>query len=85
MDGIVLWSDEPGQRLLIWCEDQGGLAFYDGTQARPAATATAGDLVHVEVPGTGPLRRARDVQLLKPGGAAMARYLLLREAARTQP
>jgi len=85
MNGIVVWNDAPGLRLLIWCEDQGGLAFYDGTQRHRAATATAGDLVHVELPETGRLRQAIEVRLLKPGGAAVAARLLLREGARAQP
>ncbi|GAW33204.1 hypothetical protein RA2_00240 [Roseovarius sp. A-2] len=83
MVGIVLWSDAPGLRLLIWCEDQGGLAYYDGSRERPIPDASAGDVVQVEeVPGTGPMRRARAVQLVAQGAAAQVPQMLLREAAR---
>ncbi|MGX0877248.1 hypothetical protein ACSSV4_001936 [Roseovarius sp. MBR-154] len=82
MVGIVLWSDAPGLRLLIWCEDQGGLVYYDGSHERTIPAATAGDLVQVDGPGTGILRQARAVQLVRQGVAAQAPQLLLREAAR---
>jgi hypothetical protein len=51
MYGVVLWSDHGQDRAVIWCEDHGDLAYYDGEMAgRPAeAGFEPGDLVRFDV------------------------------------
>ena len=47
MYGVVLWSDKEDSKAVIWCEDHGDLAFYDGASdcALDGCTLDAGDLV----------------------------------------
>ncbi len=33
MMGVVLWSDQQVGKAVIWCEDQGKLAYVTGDQA----------------------------------------------------
>jgi len=51
MYGVVLWSDRRENRAVIWCEDHGDLAYYDGGEAKEHAKATLdpGDLVRFDV------------------------------------
>ncbi|MRU16875.1 hypothetical protein FDP25_15645 [Roseovarius sp. A21] len=51
MYGVVLWSDHGQNRAVIWCEDHGDLAYYDGEL--PGASMEPGfdpgDLVRFDV------------------------------------
>lgn len=51
MRGIVLWSDAADQKAVIWCEDEGNLAFLDGAQnvVLPDAFFGIGDLLEFDV------------------------------------
>ncbi|WP_299844628.1 hypothetical protein [uncultured Roseovarius sp.] len=51
MFGVVLWSDQVRNRAVIWCEDHGDLAFFNGDSngALDGADMDPGDLVHFEV------------------------------------
>jgi len=46
MLGVVLWSDKDAGKAVIWCEDQGKLAYVTGEQADICADMAlqAGDL-----------------------------------------
>ena len=89
MFGIVLWTDRNAQRVVIWCEDQGDLAFYDGRAAGPlpdtppAVAMRAGDLVCVDLAAQGRPRRARSLRLVMPEADAQLPQRLTR-AARQQ-
>lgn len=53
MIGVVIWSSEQSQRVILWCEDSGALAYARGTQAYVAQNSgfpAVGDIVafHVE-------------------------------------
>lgn len=51
MYGVVLWSDRGDNRAVIWCEDHGDLAYYDGGNPKLHASAglEPGDLVRFDV------------------------------------
>lgn len=81
MLGVVVWSNEPRSKAVIWCEDQGALAYLEGTAnlAEAAAWPNAGDLVELDCTLEGGLRMARNVRLLSQGaGAALPRALRAR-------
>ncbi|MFB9150474.1 hypothetical protein [Roseovarius ramblicola] len=68
MLGLVLWCDGATRRALIWCEDQGDLAWYEAGREE-AAPVGAGDLVYVEVSAARGLRRAQGLRLVARGVA----------------
>lgn len=51
MLGVVLWSDTNDNKAVIWCEDHGDLAFFNGGSEQPDALLglDAGDLVQFEL------------------------------------
>lgn len=52
MLGVVLWHDQKSDRALIWCEDQGDLAYFNGIDSpftSEEATLGTGDLVRFDV------------------------------------
>jgi len=51
MYGVVLWSDRQENRAVIWCEDHGDLAYYDGAEPKVQAgrSLDPGDLVRFDV------------------------------------
>lgn len=51
MLGVVLWSDNNENKAVIWCEDHGDLAFFNGGDTAPEGLADldAGDLVHFDL------------------------------------
>lgn len=51
MYGVVLWSDPRQNRAVIWCEDHGDLAYYEGgmPEVRPGPELDPGDLVRFDV------------------------------------
>lgn len=65
--GVVLWSNPLRQKAVIWCEDNGALAYlrdrsdFDGTR-----WPESGDIVAFEPETDGELRVARQVQQM-PG------------------
>lgn len=67
MFGVVLWSDTAAQKAVIWCEDQGELAFYTPNQntIHEAPALDAGDLIQFDVTVQKNMRRASNPQLLE--------------------
>lgn len=66
MFGVVLWSDAAAQKAVIWCEDQGELAFYtpeDGS-IHGAPVLDAGDLIQFDVSVQQNMRKASNPQVL---------------------
>lgn len=66
MFGVVLWSDSAAQKAVIWCEDQGDLAFYtpgDGS-IHDAPSLDAGDLIQFDMSIQKNVRKATNPQLL---------------------
>lgn len=81
MLGVVVWSNETRNKAVIWCEDQGALAYLEGlwNLALSAAWPNAGDLVELDCAPEGGLRLARNVRVLSQGvGEALPRALRAR-------
>lgn len=51
MFGVILWKDPVENQALIWCEDHGELAYFDGNHpgAGQIEPISAGDLVQFEL------------------------------------
>jgi len=49
MIGVVLWTDESANKAVIWCEDQGDLAFCRQPVDDEAVPLDAGDLVQFDL------------------------------------
>ncbi len=78
MLGVVVWSNEVRSKAVIWCEDQGALAYLEGLANLSPASAwpSAGDLVEMECTLEGGLRLAHEVRLVSQGvGAALPQAL----------
>ncbi|NIZ62895.1 hypothetical protein DL239_18165 [Sedimentitalea sp. CY04] len=65
MHGVVLWSDESQNKAVIWCEDQGDLAFY--SQKKPLETVDLheGDLICFDLTLHQNCRMAENLQVLE--------------------
>lgn len=62
MIGVVLWSDIDDNKAVIWCEDHGNLAFFNGG-SHPSLDVfdfDAGDLVQFELTEEQHMRFARN-------------------------
>ena len=78
MLGVVVWSNERRCKAVIWCEDQGALAYLEGVSnlLRTGLWPEAGDLVELESELEGGLRLARNVRMVSQGvGAALPQAL----------
>lgn len=67
MYGVILWSDPDVQKAVIWCEDQGDLAYYEANDASSIAEDVffdAGDYVEFDVTVENDLRRASNAQTI---------------------
>lgn len=66
MIGVVVWSSAERKKAVIWCEDQGALAYLQGSDMLTVGTAwpVAGDLLELDSETVGDLRYARSVSLL---------------------
>ena len=69
MFGVVLWSDAEDRKAVIWCEDHGDLAFYNGetVTSTSAFSLDAGDLVQFDLSEDRNLRYATNPQLIADG------------------
>ena len=66
MLGVILWNDPETDRAVIWCEDQGQLAFYRPDLSKPKLSdeLTVGDLVQFDLRQDETLRYAHNVHLV---------------------
>ena len=66
MLGVVLWSDARDRKAVIWCEDQGDLAYVNGSEKSLNSTGffDAGDLVQFEMCVEESTRRACNPRLV---------------------
>jgi hypothetical protein len=67
MIGVILWSDTLARKAVVWCEDQGDLAFLGSgcVQHDYLGQLTAGDLLEFDVEIEGNLRCVNNPTLLK--------------------
>ena len=70
MYGVVLWNDHDQGRAVIWCEDHGNLAFFNGEHdTQPGHLPCGlepGDLVQFDVNENKRMRFARNLSLVAP-------------------
>lgn len=66
MYGAVLWADRCTNRALIWCEDHGELAFFEGEPASFTDTSTfeEGDLVAFKIRNGRGMRLAYEMKVV---------------------
>lgn len=69
MDGIVVWADSESMRAIVWCKDNGPLAWLSGWPAvRFSVTfPVVGDLLYVDVVEGGDMRRVTRAFMKAPG------------------
>ncbi|MFG6079508.1 hypothetical protein ACEUZ9_003939 [Paracoccus litorisediminis] len=85
MIGVVLWSDPPREKAIIWCEDHAALAYLQGRDNLLAEKwPEAGDLVELDCEDVGQHRLARRVSLLSAPGKSQLPGIL-RKMADTPP
>jgi len=66
MYGVVLWSNPDEGKAVIWCEDQGDLAFMKpGGLGPDPVLIEAGDLVELELSGTSEVRCVSSARLVE--------------------
>lgn len=66
MCGVVLWANPDDQKAVVWCEDQGNLAFYVEPKdtALSGVALDAGDLIEFELREERQFRRVTNPTLL---------------------
>lgn len=65
MLGVVIWSNPQERKAVIWCEDHGDLAYFNGeTSVLGDVGLDAGDLVDFEMTTERDLRRAHNPRLV---------------------
>lgn len=67
MYGVVLWSNFENTKAVIWCEDQGDLAFYSQDSSEVPVTLDAGDLVQFDMTTDRHLRYAHNPRQVQEG------------------
>ncbi|MEM8579063.1 MAG: hypothetical protein AAGF60_14535 [Pseudomonadota bacterium] len=80
MIGVVLWKDREDRQAVIWCEDQGELAYL----SQPALTPEIleiGDVVQVDLDVGSQVRRASSAKRLLSAGGLEVLEALSREVA----
>ena len=87
MLGVVIWSDNTENKAVIWCEDHGELAYFDGegASAFEGAEIDAGDLVTFEMKQEKPQRLARNMRRLQHGAYAGLSESLIAAAQPDKP
>lgn len=68
MIGVVIWSSEASRKAVIWCEDQGPLAYLRGCDSlvEDVDWPVPGDLLRLECETVGNLRHAHSVSVIAP-------------------
>lgn len=78
MIGVILWSDPAAQKAVIWCEDQGDLAYLsaEGVSALPDTFFDVGDMVEFTGRTERSVRKVETVRRLQQNwGTALAQGL----------
>lgn len=87
MIGVVIWSSEANRKAVIWCEDQGPLAYLRGCDnlLEEADWPVPGDLLRLECETVGNLRHARSVTVIAPKVCPQLPDALLGKSRRPGP
>jgi len=70
MFGVILWADSASRKAVIWCEDQGDLAYLDAAPRIDDVCTLffeTGDYVEFDVTQDVFLRRASNAVQIVPG------------------
>lgn len=69
MYGVVIWSNADQRKAIIWCEDQGDLAYYtkDCASALDGVTLDPGDLIQFDLRLEQSLRMVDNPQRVESG------------------
>lgn len=72
MIGVILWSDPTDRKAVIWCEDQGDLAYYAlaGQDPLPDPFFDVGDVVEFDVTTERDTRIVKNAARLKQSWGA---------------
>ena len=88
MIGVILWSDPVDQKAVIWCEDQGDLAYMahpDGI-CLPEGFVDVGDIVEFDVATERSTRLARNMNIVAASeGSGLVAELKAMKDARPAP
>ncbi|MEM1073142.1 MAG: hypothetical protein AAGI36_01720 [Pseudomonadota bacterium] len=78
MLGVVLWSDAAKRKAVIWCEDQGDLAYFKPQDSALQAEQffDAGDLVQFDLVNCSSIRRASNTKLVAAQGGSSLPHVL---------
>lgn len=68
MIGIVLWRDVTAGKAIIWCEDQGDLAFYSHPDTIDTFVICVGDWVCFDLGLSDDVRLAANIRVLQEPG-----------------
>lgn len=87
MFGVVLWSDNPRNKAVIWCDDQGDLAFFTkNTAEADFEELHPGDWVEFDLTLSGNFRVAENLSvLLEQGSPGLADTLCATACCRAAP
>jgi hypothetical protein len=85
MYGVVLWSDDFDKKAVFWCEDEGDLAYFSGSQDSTVSTFDAGDLVEFDISRDSKLRTATNPRIVQEKLDIQLPAKLLAEAPCTNP
>lgn len=69
MIGVILWSDDPLTKAVIWCDDQGDLAFFTNKAGAEVGELHPGDWVEFDITLSGNLRIAENLTVLLEQGS----------------
>ncbi len=78
MCGVVLWSNPDDQKAVVWCEDQGNLAYYVEPEdnALTGVSLDPGDLIEFELREDPQYRRVTNpVLLVQDHASDLVRHL----------
>lgn len=76
MIGVVLWSEQSLGKAVIWCDDQGDLAFYSGADGAALTELRPGDWVEFDITLSGKFRIAENLRvLIEQGSPGLADHL----------
>lgn len=69
MIGVVLWNDQTLNKAVIWCDDQGDLAFYSDKTGNGMQELNPGDWVEFDLTLGGNFRIADNLCVLMEQGS----------------
>ena len=69
MYGVIIWSSHQQDKAVIWCEDQGDLAFFDQAESccQLPKRLSAGDLIRFDISRMSDHRTAENLQIVAHG------------------